>query len=202
MHGQVQPDACVCAEKPVAIGDQDLLDAFSVGRRDLVYPGIEPSGDLVCPADQTNFSLDRDRPGIDRNRRVARELIWFRLVGFVELTALSDTSRRSPGERHEVIDIGDIRIRVCRALTARHPDARALIDAGDRVFDALVVEDQLKGLVTFPEELGPVAAPRERGAERLSRFARADRRPARDCCSDDRPPLPLKRSDGTTFSRR
>jgi len=122
---------------------------------------------------------------------VTRYLIRFGLVGFVELPALSDAACRPPREGHEVIDVGDVRVRVRGALAARDADAGALIDAGDRVFDAVVVEDQLESLVALPEELSPIAASRERGAERLSRFARADRRPARYCCSDDRPPLPL-----------
>jgi len=108
----------------------------------------------------------------------------------VELAAFGDASRRAPGEGHEVVDVGDVAVRVGRALAARYADARALIDSRDRVLDAAVVEDQLKCLVTLPEELSPIATSRKRGAERLSRFARADRRPTRDCCSDDRPPLP------------
>jgi len=174
VHGQVQPDACVCAEKPVAIGDQDLLDALAVGRGDLVDPGVEPSRDLVSPPEQADLSLDRDRARIDGNGRVTRELIRLGLVGFVKLAALRDASRRPSGESHQVVDVRDIRVRVGRALAARHPDTRALIDPRDRVFDASVVEDQLKRLVTFPEELSPIAASRERGAKRLSRFARAD----------------------------
>ena len=174
MHGQVEPDACVCAEKPVAIGDEDLLDALPVGRGDLVDPRVEPSGDLVRPAEQADLSLDRYGPGINGNGRVTRELIRLGIVGFVKLAALRNASRRPSGEGHQVVDVRDIRVRVGRALAARHPDTRALIDAGDRVFDASVVEDQLKRLETFPEELSPIAASRERGAKRLSRFARAD----------------------------
>src|SRR5438477_115655 len=189
-HGTVEPDACARAAKPAAIGAKDLLDALPVGRGDLVDPRVEPSGDLVRPAEQADLSLDRHGPGINGNSRVTRELIRFGLIGIVKLAALSDASRCSSGEGHEVVDVRDIRVCVSRALTARHSDTGALIDAGDGVFDASVVEDQLKRLVTFPEELSPIAASRERGAERLSRFARADRRPARNCCSDDRPPPP------------
>jgi hypothetical protein len=108
----------------------------------------------------------------------------------VELAPLGDASRRAPGKCHEVVDIGHVSIRVRRALAARDADARALIDARDRIFDPAVVEDQLERFVTLPEELSPIATSRQRGAERLSCFARADRRSASDCCGDDRPPLP------------
>jgi len=108
----------------------------------------------------------------------------------VELAALGDASSSAARERHQVVDVGDVSVRVGGALAARHADPRALIDARDRIFDAAIVEDQLKRLVTLPEELSPIATSRKRGANRLSRLARADRRPARDCCGDDRPPLP------------
>jgi hypothetical protein len=153
-------------------------------------PWVERSCDLVRAAEKADFPLDRHRPWVDRDGGVSRELVWLGLVGFVELAALGDASRRASGEGHQVIDIGDVAIRIRRALAARDSDPRALIDAGDRVLDAVVVEDQLKCLVTLPEELCPIAAPRKGGAQRLGRFARADRRPARYCCSDDRPPLP------------
>ena len=119
-----------------------------------------------------------------------RQLVWLGLVGFVELAAFGDASRRASGERHEVVDVGDVPVRVRRALAARDADARALIDTRDRVFDVAIVENQLKRLVTLPEELSPIATSRQRGPECLSCFARADRRPAGDCCGDDRPPLP------------
>jgi hypothetical protein len=121
---------------------------------------------------------------------VAWKLIRQRLVRLVQLAALGDASCGASGEGHQVVDIGHVAVRVGRSLAARHADTRALIYAGDRVFDAVVVEDQLKRLVTLPEELSPIAASRKRGAKRLGCFARADRRLARDCCSDDRPPLP------------
>jgi chloramphenicol 3-O-phosphotransferase len=108
----------------------------------------------------------------------------------MELAALRDAARGAPGEGHEVVDVGHIAVRVGRALAARYADARALIDSGNRIFDATVIEDQLERLVALPEELSPIATPRQRGAERLTCFARADRRPACDCCGDDRPPLP------------
>jgi hypothetical protein len=165
-------------------------------------PRVEASGDLVRTSQEPNFSLDRNRPRIDRDGGVPGNLVGLWLVRFVELPALGDAPRGAPGQGHQVIDVGHVAVRVGRALAARNPNARALIDAGDRVLDAAVVEDQLKCLVTLPEKLGPIAAARKRGAKRLSRFARADRRPTRDCCSDDRPPALLKVSDGTTFSRR
>jgi hypothetical protein len=108
----------------------------------------------------------------------------------VQLAALGDASRRLSGERQQVVDVRHVGVRVGRALATRDTDAGALIDSGDRVLDAVVVEDQLQRLVPLPEQLSPIAASRERGAQRLGSFARADRRPARDCCSDDRPPLP------------
>jgi hypothetical protein len=121
---------------------------------------------------------------------VARELVRLGVVGFVELAALGDASRRASGEGHQVIDVGHVAVRVGRALAARDADARALIDARDRILNVIVVEDQLERLVTLPEELSPISTSRERGAERLTCFARADRRPTRNGCSDDRPPLP------------
>jgi hypothetical protein len=121
---------------------------------------------------------------------MAGKLVRLGLVGFVELAAFGDASGGAPGEGHQVIDIGNVAVGVRGALATRDADARALIDSRDRVLDAAVVEDQLKRLVTLPEELSPIATSRERGANRLSRLARADRRPARDCCGDDRPPLP------------
>jgi hypothetical protein len=66
-------------------------------------------------------------------------------------------TRRAPGKGHEVVDIGDVAVRVGRALAAGDADARALIDTRDRILDAAVVEDQLKRLVTLPEELSPIA---------------------------------------------
>jgi len=82
----------------------------------------------------------------------------------VELAALGDASSSAARERHQVVDVSDVSIRVGRALATRHADPRALIDARDRIFDAAIVEDQLKRLVTLPEKLGPIAASRERGA--------------------------------------
>src|SRR6266568_495047 len=190
LHGQVEADSRVRAEKVVAIGDEHLLHALAVARGDLVDPRVEASSDFVRAAEESNLSLDRDRPGVDRHGGMPRKLVRLGLVRFVELAAFGDASRRAPGEGHEVVDVGDVAVRVGRALAARYADARALIDSRDRVLDAAVVEDQLKCLVTLPEELSPIATSRKRGAERLSRFARADRRPTRDCCSDDRPPLP------------
>jgi hypothetical protein len=121
---------------------------------------------------------------------VPRQLIGLGLVGFVQLAALRDASSRASREGYEVIDVGNVPVRVGRALAARDADARTLVDAGDRILDARVVENELKRLVTLPEELGPVPTSRERGSQRLIRLARADRRLARDRCSDDRPPLP------------
>ncbi|MDQ2915231.1 MAG: hypothetical protein M3T56_18560 [Chloroflexota bacterium] len=151
---------------------------------------VQRSSDLIRAAEETDFSLDRDRPRVDRDRGMAWKLIWFRLVRFVELSALGDAARGAPGEGHEVIDIGHVAVRVVRALAAGDADARALIDARDRILNVIVVEDQLERLVTLPEELSPIPTSRKRGAEGLSYFARADRRPTRNCCSDDRPPLP------------
>jgi hypothetical protein len=121
---------------------------------------------------------------------VARELVRRRVIRLVELAALGDTPRCPSREGHEVIDVRDVPVRIGRSLAAGDADTRALVDAGDRVLDAPVVEDQLKRLVTLPEKLSPIAASRERGAQRLGCLASADRRLARDCCCDDRPPLP------------
>src|SRR5439155_27180765 len=158
VEGQVQPNPRVCAEKAVAIGDEDLLDALAVARGHLVDPRVEPSSDLVRPAEKTHFSFDGDRPGVDGHGGMPRQLVRLGLVRVVELAALGDASRRAPSEGHQVIDIGDIAVRIRRALPTRDADARALVDARDRVLDAVVIEDQLERLVTLPEELSPIAA--------------------------------------------
>jgi hypothetical protein len=89
---------------------------------------------------------------------VAGKLVRFRFVRFMELAALGDASRRAPRQGHQVVDVGDVPVRVGGALPTRDANARALVDTRDRVFDAAVVEDQLKRLVTLPEELSPIAA--------------------------------------------
>jgi hypothetical protein len=155
-----------------------------------VDPRVEPASHLVRTPEKNDLSLDGHRPRVDGHGRVARELVRLGLICFVELATLGDAFRRASGERHEVVDVGNVPVRVRRALAARDADARALIDTRDRIFDVAIVENQLKRLVTLPEELSPIATSRQCGAERLSRFARADRRPAGDCCGDDRPPLP------------
>jgi hypothetical protein len=190
LHGEVEADPRVGAEKAVAIGYEHLLDALAVAGRHLVDPGVEPPGDLVRAAEESDLSLDGDRPGIDRDGGVPGQIVRLRVVGFVQLAALGHASRGASGEGHQVVDIGDVAVRVRRALAARHADSGALVDSRDRIFDAAIVEDQLKRLVALPEELSPIATSRKRGANRLSRLARADRRPARDCCGDGRPPLP------------
>jgi hypothetical protein len=119
---------------------------------------VEPSGDLVGPTEKTHLSLDGNRPRIDRDGGRARQLIRLGLVGFVELAALGHASRRTSGEGHQVVDVGHIAVRIGRALAARYADARALIDARNRILDMAIVEDQLKRLVTLPEELSPIAA--------------------------------------------
>src|SRR5207244_9379618 len=79
---------------------------------------------------------------------------------------------------------------------------RTLIHAADRVLDASVVKDELQRLVPFPVELRPVPAPRERGAERVCRVARAYRRLSRQCGGDVLTSAPMKVSDGTKFALR
>ena len=86
--------------------------------------------------------------------------------------------------------VGHVAVRVHGLLAVNHADPGSLVNTGDRVLDAPIIEHELQRLVPFPEELGPIATSRQRGAERLSCFARADRRSACDCCGDDRPPLP------------
>jgi hypothetical protein len=120
---------------------------------------VEAASDLVRASEETDFSLDRDRPRIDRYGRVAPKLIRLGLVRLVQFAALGDASRSAASEGHQVIDVGHVAVYVGRSLAARHADARALIDAGDRVLDAVVVQDQLKRLVTLPKELSPIAAP-------------------------------------------
>ena len=113
-----------------------------------------------------------------------RHGIRFGLGGFVELAAIGDAARGAPGQRDQVVDIGDVPVRIRRALATRDADARTLIHAADRVLDASVVKDELQRLVPFPVELRPVPAPRERGAERVCRVARAYRRLSRQCGGD------------------
>jgi hypothetical protein len=123
-----------------------------------VNPRVEPSSDFIRAAEKTDLSLDRYRPRVDADRGVARQLVRLGLVDFMELAALGHASRRASGERHQVVDVGHVAVRVGRAFAARDADARTLIDAGDRVLDVAVVQDQLKRLVTLPEELSPIAA--------------------------------------------
>jgi hypothetical protein len=73
---------------------------------------------------------------------------------------------RAARECDDIVDAGDVPVRIDRALAIDDADAGALIDAGDRVFDATVVEHELQSLVPFPEELREVAATRERGTQR------------------------------------
>ena len=113
-----------------------------------------------------------------------RHGIRFGLGGFVQLGAIGDAARGAPGQRDQVVDIGDVPVRIGRALTAGDADARTLVYAADRIFNASVVEDELQRFVPFPVELRPVPAPRERGAERMCRVARADRRLSRQCGGD------------------
>jgi hypothetical protein len=120
----------------------------------------------------------------------------------MKLAALGDAACRAAGERDEIVGVGDVAVRVGRPLAAGDAYARTLIDAADRVLDVVVVEDQLKRLVTLPEELCPVAAPRERGADRLCDLPRTDRGPARYRGCDGRPSAPMKRIDRTTSIRR
>jgi hypothetical protein len=122
-----------------------------------VDPWVELSSHVVREPEKTDLSHDRHRSRIDRDGRVARKLVGLGLVRLVKLAALGDATRRAPGKGHEVVDIGDVAVRVGRALAAGDADARALIDTRDRILDAAVVEDQLKRLVTLPEELSPIA---------------------------------------------
>jgi hypothetical protein len=87
------------------------------------------------------------------------KLVRHRLVRLVEVAALRHASRRATGEGHEVVHVGHVAVRVGGALATRDPNARALIDTRDRIFDPAIVEDQLKRLVTLPEELSPIAPP-------------------------------------------
>jgi hypothetical protein len=88
---------------------------------------------------------------------------------------------------HDVVDVGHVAVRVYRLLPLDDAHAGALIDTGDRVLDALVVEHELQGLVAFPEELGPVAAARQRGAKRALDVSDGHDRRARGGECDDRP---------------
>ena len=76
----------------------------------------------------------------------------------MELAAVRDTACRASRERQHVVGVGHIAVRVGRPFTVRDANARALVDPGDRVLDLVVVEDELQGLVSFPEELRPIAA--------------------------------------------
>src|SRR5438876_1212002 len=71
---------------------------------------------------------------------------------------LSPAARRAARDGHDVVDICDVSVRVQGLVAARDSDAGSLVDAGDRVLDALIVEHELEGLVPFPEQLGPVTA--------------------------------------------
>ena len=158
VDGEVEPNTCVCAVEAIAVGDEHFLNAFRVGRGDLLDPGIERPSGLVGSAKQAHLPLDCHVARIDRHGRVARELVGLGRGGLVEVAALGDATGRAAGEGDEVVDIGHVRIRVGRSLAAGHADAGTLIDPADRVLDVVVVEDELQGLVPLPEKLGPVAA--------------------------------------------
>ena len=94
----------------------------------------------------------------------------------MQVTAVGDAARRAARERQYIVCVGDIAVRVGRPFAARDANARALVDSGDRVLDLVVVEDELQRLVSFPEELCPIATARQRRAQGPLRVARGDER--------------------------
>ena len=107
-------------------------------------------------------------------------------------------------EGHDVIAIGHVAVRVGRALSAREADARALVDAADRVLDTAVVEHELERLVPLPEQFREVAAAGERGAKRALGVALGNDTRTRDQqCADALSPCRWQRlGDGTTATGR
>jgi len=94
----------------------------------------------------------------------------------VKLPAIRDAVRRAARERQHIVAVGDVAVRVCRPLAVRDANAGALVDAGDRVLDLVVIEDELQRLVPFPEELRPVTAARQCRAQGAFRVARRNDR--------------------------
>jgi hypothetical protein len=94
----------------------------------------------------------------------------------VELAAVRDAARRAAREGQHIVGVGHVAVRVGRSLAVRDADAGALVHAGDGVLDLVVIEDKLKRLVTFPEQLSPVATARQGGAQRALRVTRGDSR--------------------------
>ena len=127
MDRQVQADAPVGAEKAVAIGDDDVLDALGVRCRDLLDPRIETAGDRVGTPQERDFAAHGHVAGIDRDGAVAGDLVGNDARRVMELSTLFHAPRRAAGERDEVVRVGDVPVRVRGALARRDPDARALI---------------------------------------------------------------------------
>jgi len=101
--------------------------------------------------------------------------------------SVGHAARRPSRDRHDVVRVRHVAVRVNRLLAVHHSNAGSLVDTGDRVLDALIVEDELQGFVSFPEELGPVATTRQRGTKCALDIADGHDRRARDGECDDRP---------------
>src|SRR5688572_11642962 len=144
----------------VAVGDQDLLHALGVRHRGLRNPRIVGPGDLVREAQERHFALHRHDSGVDRDRMWSRNVVWHEPGALVEARFVGHAARRTTGDGHDVVRVGHVAVRVHGLLAMDHAYPGALIDTGDRVFDALVVEHELQRLVTFPEQLGPIATAR------------------------------------------
>src|SRR5713101_7874670 len=119
---------------------------------------------LVRQAQEGDFPLDGNGPRVDRYRMRSRQVVRNEAGRLMEARSVGHAARRATRDGHDVVDVGHVAVRVDGLLAAHDANAGALIDTGYRVLDALIVEHELQGLVAFPEELGPVAAARQRGA--------------------------------------
>jgi hypothetical protein len=177
---EVEPHAGVLPVRPVAVGDEHVLDALGVGHGHLADPRIEPAGDLVRRAQQRDLSLDGDAAWVDGDRVWPARIVRGERCRLVPHRAVLDARGGAAGKRHHVVDVSDIAVRVGGSFADDHTDSGALINSGDRILDPAVIEHELKRLVPFPEELSEIAASRERGAQRSLRITRGNNRCARD----------------------
>ena len=187
VHREVDAHAGIGAVDAVAVRDQDLLHALGVGHRRLRHTRVMLSGDLVGEPQQCDFALHRHGSGVDRDRMWSRKLIGREPRGFVEAGSVGHAAGGAPGDGHDVVNVGHVAVGVDRLLAAHDADAGSLVDAGDRVLDPLIIEDELQRLAPFPEQLGPIATARQCGADRALYIAYGHDRRARDGECDDRP---------------
>src|SRR5712692_1960618 len=160
--------------------DEHVLHALGVHDGDLADTRVVGAGDFVRAAQQRHLALHRDGPRVDRYRMWARKLVGSEAGRLVQAGPVDDTACRTTGDGHDVVDVGDVPVRIDHAFPMHDADTGSLVDTGDRIFDVPIVEDELERLVALPEDLRPLAASRERRAQRPPERRRRDHRGTRD----------------------